>query len=506
MKNIELTNESAQVILSKMEAFKNEKNRLQLRIGVKNLGDGLACQAVLVNAGMMVDIGFKTTGVPTDFVKEAGTYFTINVSAANFISYIKAMLAYNANIELAYDEQSTLYLQVANQARVSIATSAERDPILPCDHSSAYAMIKLETSKFLNAIKIGAFLASNSADPRGVTDRVVFRILPNEIVVYSTDGFIMSKSWCEALAQFNKPNRCVAFLNAKLERLAENTKPAFLEKLKNVATDPNATVALAQEEGYKDGPLSIALPAASMSVLKTLFHGSENLNVMITSGHMVVNAGNVLATFSLAGQASEIFAKSVDPWQNTQWSGQAVVDKETFVNALSIVRLSASQLGEKKGSVPFHTSFQKKTMIVTDRLNNKVSVGLVASAGDLSRVDVHLDVEKVLNALGKLNNGNVVLRYFVNPDGKNYFPVSVSNGDIEGNGTTSFTYILPVNIKKEQPEAQDKNEEKKPAKGTTTETVPPNPSDSRSTVQESEDTDAQIPALPDPGFDEVMDQ
>ena len=81
MKNIVLTNEVAQVILNKIEAIKSDKNRLQLKIGLKSLGDGLACQTVLVNGGMMVEIGFKTADIPADYVEGSGSYFTVNVSA-----------------------------------------------------------------------------------------------------------------------------------------------------------------------------------------------------------------------------------------------------------------------------------------------------------------------------------------------------------------------------------------------------------------------------------------
>ena len=142
MKNIVLTNEVAQVILNKIEAIKSDKNRLQLKIGLKSLGDGLACQTVLVNGGMMVEIGFKTADIPADYVEGSGSYFTVNVSANHFISYMKALLPFNANITLGYDENSTLYMQVDGSARVSIPTTEEMDPLLPCDHRAAYAMIK----------------------------------------------------------------------------------------------------------------------------------------------------------------------------------------------------------------------------------------------------------------------------------------------------------------------------------------------------------------------------
>lgn len=507
MKNIVLTNETAQVILNKIEAFKNDKNKLQLKIGIKSLGDGLACQTVLVNGGMMAEIGFKTADIPQDYVAGSASYFTVNVNANHFISYVKALLPFNANITIGYDEKSTLYMQVGSSARVSIATTEEMDALLPCDHRSAYAMIKLETKKFLAALRVGAFVASAAPDSRGITDRVVLKFSPNEAVVYSTDSFVMTKAWCDTVTQFNKPNQCVAFLNAKLESLKDADRSALIEKIKKVMTDPQATVKLAEEEGFKDGPLSIALPAASMAVFKTIFGGTENLNVMVTPDHMVVNSGNVLATFSLAGKASEIYTKSVDPWQNTSWTGQAMVDKEALSNALAVVALSASQVSGKKGPVPFLTTFQKGKMILTDRLNNKVTVPVVNSAGELSKVNIYLDVEKVFAILNKLSNGNVVFRYFVSPDGSNRFPVSLSNGDIEGNGLTSYTYVLPVNILKE---AQND----KPKEDSKTSKDPDTKKKSEATAAEDSSTkvaegaaatdEDDIPSLPDPGFEDVM--
>lgn len=507
MKNIVLTNEIAQVILNKVEAFKNDKNRLQLKIGIKSLGDGLACQTVLVNGGMMAEIGFKTADIPADYVEGSGSYFTVNVSANHFISYIKALLPFNANITIGYDEKSTLYMQVGASARVSISTTEEMDALLPCDHGSAYAMIKLETKKFLSALKIGSFVASAAPDSRGITDRVVLKFSPEEAVVYSTDSFIMTKAWCDTVAQFNKPNQCVAFLNAKLETLKDADRSALIEKIKKVMTNPQATVKLAEEEGFKDGPLTIALPATSMAVFKTIFGGTEKLNVMVTPDHMVVNSGNVLATFSLAGSASELYTKSVDPWQNTSWTGQAMVDKEALSNALAVVALSASQISGKKGPVPFLTTFQKGKMILTDRLNNEVTLPIINSTGDLSKVNIFLDVEKVLAVLGKLSNGNVVLRYFVIQNGKNQFPVSFSNGDIEGNGITSYTYVLPVNIQKEEKKDNPKEDSKNPkdpiTKKKSKATAEENSSSNVAEGDMAADED-DIPSLPDPGFEDVM--
>ena len=506
MKNIVLTNETAQVILNKVDAFKNDRNKLQLQIGVKSLGDGLACQTILVNGGMMSEIGFKTSGIPEDYIEGSSSYFTVNVSACTFISYLKALIPFDANIQLWYDEKSTLYMQVGNAARVSVSTFEEMDALLPCDHRSACAMVKLETKKFLNALKVGSFVATPAPDSRGITDRVVIKFTPEQTVIYSTDTFIMTKAWCESKAQFNKPNRCVAYLNEKLGRLGQTDKAALIAKIEKVMTDPKATVQLAEEEGFEDGPITISLPASSMAVFKTICSGTENLTVVITPDHVVVNAGNVFATFSLAGRASEVFEKSVDPWELTSWTGLAVVDKEGLINSLAIAALSASPASSKKNVAPFHTSFLKDKMIVTDRLNNKVALPLIKSAGDLSKVNIHLDVEKALNVLGKLANGNVVLRYFIAPDGSCKFPVSISNGDIEADGTFSYTYILPVNIKKE---------EKKEETNTTSETFgssneksesqgaaanePPQPAPEATSPSEDD-----IPALDDPGFDDVM--
>ena len=499
MKNIVLTNEIAQVILNKVEAIKSDKNRLQLKIGLKSLGDGLACQTVLVNGGMMVELGFKTADIPSDYVEGSGSYFTVNVSANHFISYMKALLPFNANITIGYDENSTLYMQVEGSARVSIPTTEEMDPLLPCDHRSAYAMIKLETKKFLSALKIGAFVASSSPDSRGITDRVVLKFSPKDVISYSTDSIIMSKAWCESLAQFNKPNQCVAYLNQKLEMLEDSKKDALIEKIKKVMTDPQATIKLAEEEGFKDGPLSIALPATSMTVFRTIFGGTENLNVMITPNHMVVNSENILATFSLAGRASEVYDKSVDPWQNTSWTGQALVDKEALTNSLAVVALSASQVNGKKGSVPFRSSFQKGKMILTDKLGNEVALPVVNATGDLSKVNVYLDVEKMLTVLGKLPNGNVVLRYFVSANGSCDFPVSISSGDIEGNGLSSYTYILPVNIKKAEEKSKD-TKEKKDSKSADTK----DGAKEKTPAEDNSSSEEDIPDLEDPDFDDVM--
>lgn len=498
MKNIVLTNEVAQVILNKVEAFKSDKNRLQLKIGLKSLGDGLACQTVLVNGGMMAEIGFKTADLPADYVGGSESYFTVNVSANHFISYLKAFLPFNANITLEYDENSTLYMQVDGSARISIPTTEEMDPLLPCDHRSAYAMIKLDTKKFLSALKVGAFAATSAPDSRGITDRVVLKFLQKEVVAYSTDSIIMSKAWCDAVAQFNKPNQCVAYLNQKLEVLEDTKKEALIEKIKKVMTDPQATVKLAEEEGFKDGPLSIALPATSIAVLRTIFGGTEHLNVMVTPNHLVVNSGNILATFSLSGRASEVYAKSVDPWQNTSWTGQALVDKEALMNSLAIVALSASQVTGKKGSVPFRTSFRKGKMVLTDKLDNEVSLPVVNATGELAKVNIYLDVEKVSAVLGKLPNGNVVLRYFVSPNGSCDFPVSFSSGDIEGNGISSYTYILPVNIKKAEEQSKEGDTKKQSKKDTK------DKENDDASVKETNSSNEDIPDLDEPDFDNVM--
>lgn len=503
MKNIVLTNETAQVILGKVDAFRGDKNKLQLKTGIRNMGDGLASQVTLVNGGMMAEIGFKTANVPDDYVAGSESYFTVNVNAGSFISYLKALLPFNANILIGYDEQSTLYMQVGSSARVSIPTFEEMDALLPCDQSLADSIFKLETKKFMNALRIGSFTASAAADSRGITDRVVLRFTPEQTVVYSTDCMIMNKAWSEIAAQRNCPKPCLDFLNSKLEHLAESDKNDFQKKFEAAKADPQQLVGFAESQGYQPAcPWNIALPAASVAVLKTLFGNTESLNILITPNHMVLNSGNVRATFSLAGKASEVYEKTVDPWEKTTWTGQAVVDKEELANSLAVVALSASQLGGKKASVAFHTSFQQGKMILTDRLNNKVALPLVHSTGDLSKVSIYLDVEKVLNVLGKLANGNVVLRYFVSSNGRMY-PVSISNGDVEGKGTISYTYILPVNIKKEEEEKkkEETNADSKANDGQTKQEPASVKKEAATSTTSEEDG---IPTLGDAGIDDVM--
>lgn len=493
MKKITLTNETAQAILSQIDAFTTEKNKLLLTIGIKNTGDGIACKATIVNGGMMGEIGFKTKSVPSDYDNTAEHYFCISVSAATFRSYLKALLVFNAELDLAYDEKGQLHIQVGTQAKVSLPTLEERDTPIACDTRAAYALVSVETSKLLGALKTGGFMASSTLDEQGITDRIVLKLENNTLTVYSTDTKTLCKAWCDINMQVIEANVCATYLKDKLDGLNGKDHADFLAKIQAASSDAASMIQLAKDEGYEKKPFTLALPTNSMQVIRSVFLGSETIKLLLTANHMVINAGNVLATFSLAGKASEVYTKSVDPWQNTAWTAQVVVDKESIHNALSIIRLGGSVSVGAKSVFPFHTTFKKDKMILTDRQKNTVSVNMVNSSGDPSKVDIHLDVEKVLNVLSKMSNGNLVLRYFVNPSGKGFFPVSISNGDLTGQGTTSYIYVLPVNpVQEEQPADSKKKEEKKES----------GKKDS-STTSNTESGD-DIPDVPDPEIDETM--
>lgn len=432
MKNIVLTNNTASDLLSKISPFRSDKNKLLIHIGQRDLGTSLGCYATLINGGMQGTIGF-TTSKPEDFSVEHPWRF---ITKANlFCSYLSGLLDYNQDICIASEGNAKISLSISGVARLflPVAEEEEMDPLITEDIRFPLCEIKLKVSDFMQMLKQGAYLASNSSDDRCLTDRIAFSVKENLVYTYSTDITAVAKSWCPAEVKVAKAQRAILFLKGKEPSLSNSEKDEILQKMQACGKDAAKIIALAEAYGYDGSRFFVSLPTPAVTILKTILTSGENVTLRITNNNFWVASGNIQAVFALAGSVPGIYANTIDAWEEKNWTASIVVNKDSLIKALFIIKL-----GGKNNPCLFTVG---NGSLKTTCDENEILTSLIASEGDISNIHLYLNPEKLGNILSKLSSGSVTLSFVTNKLLEN--PVKISNGDLKKHGN-SISYLIPM--------------------------------------------------------------
>jgi len=447
MKKIVIKNEVAANLLSNLSAYRSKQNGIRFTIGMKSLGDGLASQVTIVNKGQMADIGFKTE-LPEDMSEfiEGTPYMLFNLKADDFCNYLGVMLDYKADISFEYDEKQ-LVLAVGEQVKIPLALIPDdnMEPLLARDHNNGLVRIEIKTEDFMMLLKKGGFLSKPDADSRMITDRVAFKFSGNRCAVYSSDSYSVAKAWCNADITYADAQRALYYLRVKGSGLSKEAQVEMMTEMKKYQTDPVGMIAYARQLGYvSDADFFISLPSASVLTLQKIFATVETLQIVITPDNFHVCAGNVLSIFALAGEVSKMYENTVDKWESAEWNAKVVTDKENLSRALNILKLGNTK-------IPFHLAMGGNGIAVSKE-GNEIHTTALATDGNIGGIDSYFSVDRVLDALSKLSNGNLILRFVT--DNANH-PLSISNGSLNEENINSYAYILPVNMPSET--ATDEN-------------------------------------------------
>lgn len=427
-KSIKLTNEVSVNLVSSLSAFKSDANKIRFNIGIKPLGNNwLASKAIIVNGGCMAEIKFAVIAQDSNLnIPEGSVLMSFILSASEFCSYLSALNSYNADITITLNG-SIVELSIGDNVKVPLNTVAEEqaEPMLMKDYNEA--LIRIQADKdFIPTLSKGGFLVSPKTNLRYVTDRVILRFADKDCFIYSSDCYSVSKAWCPCIILKNDPQRALHFLREK------GKEPDKLDK--------EELVELAKKEGFDNStPVSIGIPAAAFNTIQKIFSGFEKLYLIVTPKYLHINGGNIVATFSLAGDIPNVYKETVDCWEKTKWSAKAVTDRDAFLRSLQLLKL-----GDK--TVPFKLNYDSNGLSLSQN-GTVIHTTVTATEGDIASADIALIVERVCESVSKLSAGNIVIRMMTGEQ-KNSLPISISNGDLSET-VTSYAYILTVYEKKQ---------------------------------------------------------
>lgn len=452
MKTITIKTEVAENLLTNLSALKGKQNHVRFCIGKKKLEDGLASQAVIVNGGQMAEIGFKTS-FPKENVEipENESFMSFNLLASEFCDYMSVLKTYNSDISISYDGK-TVRLSIGEQVSIPLNTipDSNLEPLLVQDFQSALAQVKVKADDFIQLLRKGCFaVGSNELDTRAILDRWVLKLSDGKCFAYSTDSHTIAKSWCASENRFNDAQRALYYLKMKGSTYSKEEQDTLMARMKELQKNPQGMIELAIEKGFvKEDDLMISLPGNSVSILQKLYSNAESLLIMITPNNIHIQGGNVLSTMSLAGAVSPMYKSTVDKWEDNKWDARVVVDKEDFVRALSVLKLSGD-------NTPFKIEIANN-QLSTSKDGNVINTVIIAQEVAVDGIEAYLSVTKVLNILSRLSNGNIILRLKDLSEGTGC-PVSISNGDLEEKTLDSYSYVFQVSMA-EQEAAEGKEE------------------------------------------------
>ncbi len=446
MKTITITTEIAENLLTNLSALKGKQNHVRFSIGKKQLKDGLASQAVIVNGNQMAEIGFKTS-FPKEKVEiaENEPFMSFNLLASDFCDYMSVLKTYNSDISISYNGK-TVTLSIGDQVSIPLNTipDSNMEPLLVQDFKNALAQIEVEADDFIQLLRKGCFaVGSNELDSRAILDRWVLKLSDAKCFAYSTDSHTIAKSWCASVNRFNDAQRALYYLKTKGGTYSKNEQETLMNRMKGLQTDPQGMIDLAIEKGFvKEDDLMVSLPGNTVPILQKLYNNAGRLLIMVTPNNFHIQGGNVLSTMSLAGTVSPMYKSTVDKWEDTAWDARVVVDKEEFVRALNILKLSGD-------NTPFQIEISNN-QLSTSKDGNIINTVIIAQDVVPDTIHAYLSVSKVLNILSRMSNGNIILR-LKDLSEDSTCPISISNGDLEEQTLDSYSYVFQVSMP--EPEA-----------------------------------------------------
>lgn len=437
MNNFKISTEVAENLVSNIAPFVSKTNKVALNIGVKDLGNGIACQAIIVNGGQMAEIGFNATVSSSVKLPESGVWLHFNVVAHELVSTLSALTAFQADIAVSVSTTNVVF-KVGQNAIIPLSQVSDEsmEPLL--DKGAGRRLCNITFSKdFIPTLIRGSYIADSASDPSSLKDRAVFILKNSFCYVYSTNGISVSKSWCSVDASVDNVQAAVLYLKDKAKQLDGDSQKALMAKMAPLAKDPVGVVNLAKEEGFKENSKTMfSLTASTCQIISKLFSSVEKINCIVTENNICLLSGNVLATFSLAGTCASIYESIVDGWESSQWNAKVVVDKDALLRSLNLLKLG------DKDSIETKLSFDNAGF-AGSKNDAVVHTAALSVEGDMDALELYIDVNLLMTAVSKLHSGNVILRFVT---GDNRMPVSISSGDLSEK-VSNYIYLMTIKRK-----------------------------------------------------------
>ena len=492
MKKITLSNETLANLVSKLGVFATSDNKVRFLIGIKDSGNGLYCQATIVNGGAMMKVAFKSNPPKTKVELEDGKpYMEFACKASDFNTMAQAILGNKADVTLT-DGDGKVILSCLSGTKVPVGKVASEtlEPLLPEDSEGSLAAFK--GAGVAEALARGGFAASLD----GATD-VSACIEGGRLEVISLSKFACARYGCPVEVQLKAAAQAKPagdadegtldeetlmgskrFLIAQVGKIADEAEQqTFRGRVAAVANDPVAVVKLAKEYGYKPetagtetsvsaAPIRFYLTGACLKLLTRIFSDCENAIYMVTPKTILVQGNNMRTTFALSTENPNLW-KTMDRVEASERSIKVVSDRDALRSALQLMKLGDT-LSSGSVKMPFKVSASAKGLLFQkEREDIQSLVAIIESAGNLEGFTRYYGSATFGDALSSMKAGNVLLAFSDDPR----TPVAISNGTVE-NGGEGRVLLMPVDptvasaaIEREKKKAEEPKKAEKPAGG-----------------------------------------
>lgn len=435
-------------------------NKLRIMFGMKVSETELSNKLVIVDKGMQVETGFKSStpkgGV--EIPEGSPCWKQIIVSAADFQSFLGAMVKYESDITFDIKD-STVDVLITGVAKVSLNLYEEdAAESLISANASTYIVKAVIEKASLAAVERGGFLAGVEPCQRMFTDRVVLSIKDGDggLCSFSTNNFSFALASADVKAEINKGGMALSVIHSHLSQL-EKSNPAealkLQEEIKSFGKDLSKYIEKATALGMKEGaPYRVAIPTLAWKRLMKLYGDVEKVQMVITGNHLVCISSTVMCVVALATVGASAFIDKLVGWLNTEWSARAVVDRDRMLQALTILKLSNTH--------KYLTLKCDKTLVM-ERDGNTVKVPLTSeAAGDCSVMERALLVSLFDQIVGRFGNGNLTISA-CDIKATGFSPICLSSGATDELRPSLNVFILPFDISNESKEEEEEEEEEK---------------------------------------------
>jgi len=271
MKEIRINVEVAKHLVSNISVLKSTENAVRFTIGLQNLGNGLAAQAIVVNGGQMANIGFATSLPEDKKALESLPYLTFAVKAEEFCNVVSVLCDYNSDLTLSCDGKR-IFLSVGSQVSIPMGLVSPEacEPLLNADQLAGFkdARVKftLKGDDFRNVFQRGVRFSSAQIDMYSLTDRVAVRMENGKCFLYSTDGHGIGKSWTDVNivgatevntgvnqggnGQHARYCAATCFLMGKGYSLDQEGQKELMLNMRKYQQDETGMIAYAKEHGF----------------------------------------------------------------------------------------------------------------------------------------------------------------------------------------------------------------------------------------------------------------
>lgn len=472
MKVFTIELDTLKMLVETMNLFKSPTNSLQFVIGTedrtaKEHPELLASKVIAVNGTMMCERVFYSVR-PEDYdPDESLVYAKFNVKAASFLNCLNALLAYAEDVVFTVSD-GKVELASGKHAVLSEALVSENEvePLLPQDYATkAVASFAMEGNRFVDLLRRGCGAIDN--DGGNYTDRALFTLADNRISANSTDSKCVLKAWSDKvqvkfllnLIPYAFGKKCAGMdaaeqkaFGTKLLSLTQRISPANKDDADKAAAKKELDE-MAKENGVDLNTFDFCVLAPSLPVMRKCASGVPQVMVAVTDNHLYMNAGALMATFTLGTPLANNIYVSMEKLRNGTALAKCVVDVQELMNGLNI-----SFLGMTEATQDALRVTMDEGALVMSCAGRTIRTPFVEKEGVLSQVDFRLNPYVFKRALSSMSNGNLAI--IVRDD--DHAPIEVYNGSLSEPGSSYalvFRVVLNSKDDAEEKDSTDDNEE-----------------------------------------------